>query len=137
MYMWVYLHTHICGLLFNVIGRCQLHQLSKYKRVHLVINGPFYVSLIANYYSELLICGVINEILTLCHRLRWNFRNGYTIDSLKNIALCIFDIIKIHSVFCRFFFLVSALQVYRGREYTILMFIKNYVRIQYIQYFQH
>lgn len=24
--------------------------------------------------------------------------------SLKNIALCIFDIIKIHSVFCSFFF---------------------------------
>lgn len=136
MYMWVYLHTHICGLLFNVIGRCQLHQLSKYKRVHLVINGPFYVSLIANYYSELLICGVINEILTLCHRLRWNSRNGYTIDSLKNIALCIFDIIKI-TLFFVGFFLVSALQVYRGREYTILMFIKNYVRIQYIQYFQH
>lgn len=104
MYMWVYLHTHICGLLFNVIGRCQLHQLSKYKRVHLVINGPFYVSLIANYYSELLICGVINEILTLCHRLRWNSRNGYTIDSLKNIALCIFDIIKITLFFVGFFF---------------------------------
>lgn len=137
MYMWVYLHIHICSLLFNVIGRCQLHQLSKYKRVPLVINGPYYVSLIANFYSELLICGVINEILTLCHRYRLNSRNGYTIDSLKNIALCIFDIIKIHSVFCRFFFLVSALQVYRGREYTILMFRKNYVRIQYIQYFQH